>query len=464
VNLFRSPDQSLGSLDAHSASRLVTAATDIALVLDHEGVIRDLALGSEEISAEDSGGWLGQPLVSTVSVESRPKVSELLQAGERQDRRRWRHLNHVTASGVDLPILYSAVPVGREGKLLALGRDMRGMADLQQRLLDVQQSIERDYSRLRHLETRYRLLFQMAGEAVLVVDGTTRKVVEANPAAVELLGVKVGQDFPAGFDAASGEQVQRLLGQVQALGRSDEVRARGSGGQEFLVCASLFRQDGNALLLVRLTPLAGGAAPAPRTRSRVLDVVDEAPDGFVVTATDGRILSANAAFLELVQLATEEQARGETLDRWLGRPGVDFNVLAANLREHGSVRLFATTLRGEYGSREEVEISAVCVPSGDPPCFGFIVRSVSRRPESGSRAARALPHSAEQLKDLVGRMPLKDLVRETTDLIEKLCIEAALDLTGDNRASAAEMLGLSRQSLYVKLRRYGLGDLEPDES
>jgi DNA-binding NtrC family response regulator len=43
-------------------------------------------------------------------------------------------------------------------------------------------------------------------------------------------------------------------------------------------------------------------------------------------------------------------------------------------------------------------------------------------------------------------------------MIEKLCIEAALELTGDNRASAAEMLGLSRQSLYVKLRRYGIAD------
>ena len=43
-----------------------------------------------------------------------------------------------------------------------------------------------------------------------------------------------------------------------------------------------------------------------------------------------------------------------------------------------------------------------------------------------------------------------------------MCIEAALELTGDNRASAAEILGLSRQSLYVKLRRYGLGDLGSD--
>jgi DNA-binding NtrC family response regulator len=59
---------------------------------------------------------------------------------------------------------------------------------------------------------------------------------------------------------------------------------------------------------------------------------------------------------------------------------------------------------------------------------------------------------------LIGRVPLRDLVREATDVIEKLSIEAALELTGDNRASAAEMLGLSRQSLYVKLRRFGLAE------
>jgi DNA-binding NtrC family response regulator len=64
----------------------------------------------------------------------------------------------------------------------------------------------------------------------------------------------------------------------------------------------------------------------------------------------------------------------------------------------------------------------------------------------------------EHLTELVGRVPLKEVVRESTDMIERLCIEAALELTGDNRASAAELLGLSRQSLYVKLRRYGLSD------
>ena len=48
------------------------------------------------------------------------------------------------------------------------------------------------------------------------------------------------------------------------------------------------------------------------------------------------------------------------------------------------------------------------------------------------------------------------LFPETIDMIEKMCIQSALELTGNNRASAAEMLGLSRQSLYVKLRRFDM--------
>jgi DNA-binding NtrC family response regulator len=69
-----------------------------------------------------------------------------------------------------------------------------------------------------------------------------------------------------------------------------------------------------------------------------------------------------------------------------------------------------------------------------------------------------LPRSVDHLTNLVGRMPLKDIVRDSTTLIERLCIEAALKLTDDNRASAAEILGLSRQGLYSKLKRFGIED------
>lgn len=66
--------------------------------------------------------------------------------------------------------------------------------------------------------------------------------------------------------------------------------------------------------------------------------------------------------------------------------------------------------------------------------------------------------SEDPLKEMVGQVPLKEMVRESTELIEKLCIEAALEKTSDNRTSAAEMLGVSRQGLYAKLRRFGIND------
>jgi transcriptional regulator PpsR len=178
----------------------------------------------------------------------------------------------------------------------------------------------------------------------------------------------------------------------------------------------------------------------------------------VLTDVEGRIQSVNTAFLQMAQLITEEQPRGEELDRWLGRSDVDMRVVIANLRQHGSIHLFSTVLRGELGAMIDVEVSAISQLDDKEMSFGFAIRNVGRRLVSTTGEQRTLARSPEQLKDLIGRVPLKDIVRDTTDVIERLSIEAALELTGDNRAAAAEMLGLSRQSLYVKLRRFGLAD------
>jgi transcriptional regulator PpsR len=464
---FRAPEISLRDLDPDGAAKLIAAAGDIALVVDREGVIRDLALGSEELSREGLGRWVGRAWVDTVTVESRPKVEALMR--DAGGAPRWRQVNHPSGQGADLPVLYSALPLGAEGRLVAFGRDLRPVAALQQRLVEAQQSMEREYARLRHAETRYRLLFQIASEAVLIVEAASQKVVEANPAAGELLGFAanrlVGRGFLDLFEASSAAAIEALFATVRATGRGDDVQVAVNGEhRRFVIAASLFRQEAAAHFLVRLAPVQadGDAIVLPRGKGRLLTVVEGLPDGFVVTGMDRRVVMANTSFLDLAQLATEEQARGEPLDRWLGRSSIDFNVLLVSLREHGSVRQFGTVLRGEYGSTEQVEISAVAVPNGDQPCYGFTIRPIGRRPVAEAATGHKLPHSVAQLTELVGRVPLKDLVRETTDVIERLCIEAALDLTGDNRASAAEMLGLSRQSLYAKLRRYGLGDLDAD--
>jgi transcriptional regulator PpsR len=331
--------------------------------------------------------------------------------------------------------------------------------------------MERDYQRLRQTEARYRLLFDSVAEAIVMVDSGTLAVAEANPSAMKLFGDAarrlVGKPLPDALESASRAPAAALLGAVRASGRADDllVRLPGDAGA-FTLSATAFRQEAATLLLVRLLPTSSVVPHDARGRDELLlaRLAERAPDAFVVTDPQGRILSVNASFAELVQLPAGEQAIGQSLDHWLGRSSVDMNVLLGTLKQHGVVRLFPTTLRAAFGVVLKVEISAVGMLQDDTPCLGFAIRDVERRLASDSRSGREMPRSPGQLAELVGRMPMRDIVSETTDLIERMCIEAALELTRDNRASAAEMLGLSRQSLYVKLRRYGLGDLGGGEA
>lgn len=476
IGHFERPELFLSGLAADVAADLIAAAADVALILDASGVICDMAFGNDDLQRHGHMDWLGKPWSQTVTVESRPKVEAMLEEALQGGSAKWRHINHSSADGADLPLSYAVIPVRRYGvspgasealHSVAFGRDLRGQVALQQRLVSAQLSVERDYWRLRQVETRYRLLFHVTTEAVLILDAVTEKVEEANPAAYALLGEgprRAGWTLAESLDTASAASVRQLIAAMNASGRSDPVVVHfANGAEECTLSASLFRQETSSRLLIRFTPTAKAAHASEGGGKRLLlNAMESAPDAFVVTDLDGRILSTNRAFLELAQLANEELARGESLEKWLGRSGVDLNVLISNLRQRGAVRLFATQMRGEYGSSSDVEISAVAVTTGEQPCLGFTIRDVGRRLTQDVRAGKELPRSASQMTELIGRVPLKDIVRETTDLIEQMCIDAALELTGDNRAAAAEMLGLSRQSLYVKLRRFGIGDVEAD--
>ena len=468
---FRQPELFLGNLDADTTGTLVSAAADLVLIVDDMGVIRDVAVGNSELQSRDYVDWVGKPWSQTVTVESRPKVEDMLREAGRGGPAKWRHVNHPSADGADLPLSYSVVPVRSTGKAgtpgarhaVVFGRDLRAQVALQQRVVSAQLSMERDYWRLRHVETRYRLLFQVAAEGVLILDAATGKIEDANPAAYELLGEtarRTGWTLADSLDTLAIAEVEKLFFGLRTHGKSEPIAIRFIGNAEsFTLSGSLFRQENSSHFLLRFTPSRQVKPDSAKSgRQLLLHAVESAPDAFVVTDLDGRVLATNQAFLELAQLANEELARGESLEKWLGRTGVDLNVLISNLRQRGAVRLFATRMRGEFGSISEVEISAVAVTTGEQPCLGFTIRDVGRRLTNDTRVSRELPRSAGQMTELVGRVPLRDIVRETTDLIEQLCIEAALELTGDNRASAAEMLGLSRQSLYVKLRRFGVGD------
>ena len=465
---FDNPGASLGQLDAQTAGTLLAQAAEITLILDAEGRIIDRAISGQQLEQEGCEAWLGQLWIETVTVESRPKIEALLEDARAGRPGRQRQVNHPSPRGQDLPVMYSSValPGASAGRVIVFGRDMRPAAVLQQRVVNAQQAMERDYWRLRDAETRYRLLFQIGTDAMLIVDGGTYRITEANAAATELFGdsvaTLVGASFPLGFDKAGMQAAQVLLGTARAGRGASDLRVKLAHDEgEVLLAAAMFRQENAPMFVVRLSrnPGSEASAGAAAMNQLQLRLAQSLPDCLVLTDLEGGILWANPAFATLTQLATADQARGESLGRWLGRTGVDQSVLVTNLRQRGSVRLFNTTLRGELGSVSEVEISATTVNHAGQSALGFSIRDVERRIPVENRGKGDLPQSVGHLTELVGRVPIKEIVGETTDVIEQLCIEAALDLTRDNRAAAAELLGLSRQSLYVKMRRFGMGDL-----
>ena len=72
-------------------------------------------------------------------------------------------------------------------------------------------------------------------------------------------------------------------------------------------------------------------------------------DGGAGPNLHGKLLHANAAFLQLAQVENEAHARGEIIDRWIGKSSVDFAVLLTNLRQHKSLKLFSSVVRSEHG-------------------------------------------------------------------------------------------------------------------
>ncbi len=467
MNAARPRENSFATLRTTDTASLIAAAADVALLLDEQGVIRDVSVASQEFDGLGHHDWIGRTWADIVTIESRPKVEALLRNPGSESGARWRHINHADRRGSSVPVLYATVPTGQSGQVLAIGRDLRQFTAIQQRLVSAQQSMQRDYARLRQIEMRYRALFDVVSEPILIVDGATLKIAEANPAAARLFGENArrlqGRTLADCFEAAQRPALLSMLETVRSGKAAEPVTLALAqpDGARTEAYASVFRPDTGVLFLVRLSQphgLSSESREGSPAQGAVLEAIETAPDGLVVTDATGEILYANASFAEMAQMDSNEQLVGESLERWLGRSGVDLGVLMANLRRHEAVRLFPSVIRSRFGVETSVEISAAATADGKHSCLGFAIRDVSRRLGADSPSHPRMSRSVGQLAELVGQVPLRDIVGETTDLIERMCIESALQLTRDNRAAAAEMLGLSRQSLYVKLRRYGLGD------
>jgi transcriptional regulator PpsR len=445
-------------------TRVAITHPDVTLVLDWDGIIRDASV-SASIAREGLEGWVGRRWTDTVGDLAGDQVRRMVEDARDRGVSAFLQVTQRFPSGIELPIEYTTVRLGGQAGLVAVGKSLQAVQELQTRLIAAQQAREQDYWKLREIEMRSRLLFDASSEAVLVISASDLRIIEANPAAIRELGLAPGWDFAQEVAPRDRNGFRELLARAREHGRTPGVLMHiGAAGTPWLLRISLMAREPGPVFLVQLAP----ATPEPgRGLPRALpprtdELLEGLPDAFVVADADGRVRRANRAFLDLVQCATEAVVLGEPLGRWLATPGKDAAILLRTLRDHGQIRLVPTTLTGILGTETEVEISGTASSTGGPLALGLLIRDIGRRAQPDDATGEVRAGLAGVLRDM-GRLPLPVLVRNTAAVVERACIEQALRAAGGNRTAAADALGLSRQSLYAKLERYGMHELREAE-
>jgi transcriptional regulator PpsR len=454
-------------------NEIVTTAADLAIVLDTEGKVHSVITNPLNPTLGRLDHWKDRDIREFMAEDSLSKLEAQLQAyrSGKKAKSDVIEVNHFDNANWEFPIRYTLHKTGRENIILMLGRDLRPIAELQHRLVKAQLALEKDYETHRDYETRYRVIMEAARDALALVDVGSGRIVDLNSAAARVLGAEAdtltGSAFTQEFDGKRrGEFIEGLvLAAGDEAARTITVQTKRTE-TDVVLHPMVFRAAGDKTLLCRIET-AGNAESVALELSQVLSALyRDGADAIVFTDNNGMIRSANDAFLGLCDVGQLADVKGKSLGEFLARGSVDLKVLIDNAARNKRMRLYSTRLEGAFGAQLSVEMSATHLATSGNTGFAFIIRDTSRMEvvrEPGANNPGTVPGAApmsddamRNVMDLVGSAPLKDIVSATTDVVEKMCIETAVELTDNNRVAAAEMLGLSRQSLYVKLRKYGL--------
>ena len=440
---------------------IIAKASDIAIVISETGTILSVLVNPSHRTFGSLDRWEGRDIREVLTIESVPKLEiQLARFMEEGKALASVELNHSGDAELEFPVRYSFHGIGPDGAILMLGRDLRPIAEMQQQMVKAQMALERDYEVQRDYNTRLRVLMEAGRDAFVFVNQSTGRIIDLNSTAATLLGASIDELQGATLEnEIDGRRKGDLLSSLTSQALSDSKRpieaTTRRSKRSILVASNAFRAAGERLLLCRISA-EEDVGTEDELAENLSAFYQEGVDGIVFTDETGLIQAANESFLGFVDASHLTRLKSRSLGDFMSRGAVDLKVLIENARRVGQMRVYSTKLVSEYGSQLPVEISATWLNDRAHPSVVFVIRDASRA-EALRRTGPAMSEEGvASVMELVGSASLKEIVAETTDVVEKMCIETAVELTRDNRVAAAEMLGLSRQSLYVKLRKYGL--------
>ena len=451
------------NLDQAATADLISRLCDFAFVISSDGEIIQTMTSPFLAPRLDLSSWKGLRFQDTLTTESVPKFeARIAQFKEGQKELRPVELNHrPTHQQTELPVRYTFHWSAEDGSTLLLGSDLRPVAEMQQQLVEAQIALENDYDARREHEIRLKVLMESSDVATVFIALKSGVISSCNSAAEVLLGRSRKELMDAPFAAEfEDEGVTSLIDRMVTAASDVSITAvlanSARGGRSYRLNPTLFRGATSQMLLCKMEPEDSSLEPVDQLATHLVSFFHKGVDPIVFVNMSGQILSANEAFVSVANVTHAQTLSGRSMSDFFSRGSVDLNVILESARRNGKMRLYSTKILNEHGDERPVEISTTQIRTEREPICVLVMRNARRVEGISTPTSQMSEEEVNSVVELIGSQSLKDVVARSTDVVEKMCIETAIRMTSNNRVAAAEMLGLSRQSLYVKLRKYNL--------
>ena len=297
---------------------------ELAMTLDFSGIITavDVAVGFSDTSLNT---WIGMPWKSTVDGSSQDKVARLLNTVRLERMTGYSEINQIMPDGsTHLLDFISVLTHDKEEKIIVLGRSLNSAVAAQQKMLEFQQSMERDLWKLREFENRYQALLSSPACAYVVFRDGDFKIVELNQLANEMLHMQIGDNALNTFNRSKNAvKLKQLVQSAKRYGKSPTaLMCIGADDQRVSMYVVAVRTDDELNYLLQITPQWPAAVSDTQYRKEAataLEMLDALPLAIVAINAENTITYANGAFRALVGHASVANIpiTGQSIDRWL---------------------------------------------------------------------------------------------------------------------------------------------------
>ena len=413
-----------------------------------DGTIRQVNLTGAQLMGIERSRLLGRTIGQLVSAAQRSLFNSFLKQ---------------VFTGEEPPAIDLELPVKGHPLQVVRVRAKRSPAGLECRvvLVDIT-ALKMEENKVRASEIRYRRLFETAHDGVLLLDPATRKITDANPFMLKLLGYPpaqlIGKElFEIGLlqdEAASQEMFQRLKKQPEIRYENLPLEAQDGRHQEVEVVANLYAESGHTVIQCNIRDITQRKlAEAVLRRSEALfsALIEQAPVGIYVV--DGQ--------LRLRQVNPKAQPVFNNIQPLIGR---DFSAIirilwpkktAAEVISHFQHTLQTgephyspefSERRRDTGLTEfyEWQLQRVTLPAGEQAVVCFFSNLTQRKQaEEAQRRLDIMTASNQKLEaEIIRRQgveaALKQSEREQTQLLEQ------------SRSMQEQLRHLSRQVLQAQ--------------